>query len=183
MSVLYLSVYFLSTLAALGLGLMCAVTDMRTMKIPNAYALFVAVAFPAAFLAAHMAGADVFDRVRDHVLAGAIVFGATFAMYVFKTLGAGDSKLAAAYALWAGLSGLVGFLFYTALAGGVLAVATLLVARFKPFKQVREGSWPARVQAGERVVPYGVAIALGAALTFLMNNYLTPEWPGAITSP
>ncbi|MBU0800995.1 MAG: prepilin peptidase [Alphaproteobacteria bacterium] len=154
---------------------MSALSDVRGMKIPNGYSFFIAIAFFAAFLAAQMANATVFGNIMEHLWAGVLLFGVTFAMYSAKMLGAGDSKLASAFALWVGFQGLFAFLFYTAILGGLVAVATLLIGRFKPFKAPQDGSWFARAQAGERVVPYGIAIFGGALVSFMALRYLVPE--------
>jgi prepilin peptidase CpaA len=175
MPVIYLTLYSFGTICALALGAAGAWTDIRGMKIPNIFSLLIAIAFFAAFIAARQAGITVFGTLQDHIVAALIVFGVTFALYVTNTLGAGDSKLVSAFALWMGLPHLLPFLLYTALYGGVLGFVALAIARRKPFAAPPAGSWIDRLQDGERVVPYGIAIFLGALTMFMILGYHTPE--------
>jgi prepilin peptidase CpaA len=79
-------------------------------------------------------------------------------------LGGGDVKLFAATVLWFDLGAAGRFLVWTALAGGVLAVA-IIVGRTLP--------WPGAIRSRVRVlqpkagIPYGIAIAAGAIITSL----------------
>lgn len=67
------------------------------------------------------------------------------------------------------------FLFYMALVGGVLGLVALALRKWKPVKNPAEGSWIARVQAGENKVPYGAAIAAGALASFVELGYFSSE--------
>ena len=116
---------------------------------------------------------DVFFSPLQHLLAGLIVFGVTAAMFAFNMLGAADSKLGTAFALWVGLKGLFPFLFYMTLVGGVLGLVALGLKKWTPVKAPADGSWIARVQAGESKVPYGVAIVLGALASFVNIGYFS----------
>ncbi|KRA59233.1 hypothetical protein ASD79_11080 [Caulobacter sp. Root655] len=84
----------------------------------------------------------------------ALVVG--FPMFVGRVMGAGDVKLLAAAALFAGMDNLLLLLVATALTGGALAITALAV---RPYEGLLVASgWP-RPRAG---LPYGVAIAVGA---------------------
>lgn len=90
-----------------------------------------------------------------------------FPMFVGRVMGAGDVKLLAAAALFAGMDNLLLLLIATALAGGVLAI-TALAAR--PYEGFLVASGLPRPRAG---LPYGVAIAAGALYAGWSSGLLT----------
>lgn len=149
-------------LGMVGCAVWAAVCDVRMMRIPNVISLILLVLFvPAFFL-----GADVFGPWW-HPLAGfGIVFALTFVFYLMGGFGGGDTKLASTLALWVGLRHLFPMFFYVTIAGGVLATAAILIRKHKPFADPRPESWIGRLQAGERGVPYGVALSFGALMAF-----------------
>ncbi|HRC27015.1 MAG TPA: hypothetical protein PKX87_06260, partial [Alphaproteobacteria bacterium] len=98
---------------------------------------------------------------------------ATLWMFATGMIGAGDSKLGTAFALWVGLKGLPVYLFFMAVAGGFLGLATLVLRRRALWPKAPEGSWIARAQRGESVVPYGIAIVTGAIFAFAFRGYLS----------
>ncbi|MCB9989625.1 MAG: prepilin peptidase [Rhodospirillales bacterium] len=169
-------IVFLFLLASVsGLGILSGVSDFKGLTIPNAYPLFIALAFFPAWAAVHFSGADMLAPLPVHLIAGGAIFVATFLMFLARAMGGGDAKLLSAYALWFGLKGLTVFLFYTALLGGVLGIVALFLKYRKPVKSPKEGGWIARVQAGESKVPYGIPIAAGAMLGFFLLGYVSPE--------
>lgn len=163
-------------LVALGLGVAAALSDLRGLIIPNAYSLGIVLAFVPAYLAFALFAGDsgYFQSWTSHLGAFALIFAASFVLFALKMFGAGDSKLAAAFALWAGMEGLFTFVFYMALIGGVLGLATLIIQRKKPFPNAPAGAWIARAQGGDNSVPYGVAIAAGAVVAFCWLGYASP---------
>lgn len=172
--ILFIIVFCL--LIALGFGVAAAVSDWRGFLIPNTYSAGVALAFiPAYSVFLFFAGdSGFFEGWGSHLGACAIVFAVSFLLFSFNMFGAGDSKLVTAYALWTGMGGLSAFVFYMALVGGLLGVATLLLRKHKPFKEAREGTWIARAQAGDNAVPYGIAIMVGAIASFVWLGYFSP---------
>ncbi|HEY5288838.1 MAG TPA: prepilin peptidase [Caulobacteraceae bacterium] len=131
-----------------------AVTDIRLRKIPNwtvlaSLGLFVVWAF------VHPISWDLWA-----LAAGLIAFAVTFGLYSAGLVGAGDSKLFAAVALFAGLGHLAPLTFATAIAGGLVAAISLLA---KPTRTLVMFKLRGRGDYG-RGVPYGVAIAIGAVL-------------------
>jgi len=118
---------------------------------------------------------DVFTSLGGHLMAAAGMFVVTLMMFVAGALGAADSKLGAAYALWVGMQGLIFYLFYMALIGGVLAIIALALKKWPLVKGPQEGSWVAQVQGGASKVPYGIAIVLGALASFVKMGYLSVE--------
>lgn len=172
MTVFLFAVYGLSVLVAVGALLWACRTDFMTMTIPNSISIVMALAFIPAWGAATFLGLGVVDGIMSHLAALGIVFVVTFIMFAGRVWGAGDSKLITAASLWVGLQDVVGFLFIVAVIGFVLAL-TFYTIRFVPTKIVFPAqSWPDRVRSGERVIPYGIAIALGALVVMAGRGYV-----------
>jgi Flp pilus assembly protein protease CpaA len=91
-------------------------------------------------------------------------------------IGGGDVKLAGAVAIWIGPQSLPMFWLAGAFAGGVTALICLLASRHTARAEIRQNLTLAVLQqrmpdvkpaaAGRVSVPYGVAIALGAAFVW-----------------
>lgn len=164
-------------IVALGFGLASAWSDFRGLVISNAYSIGVILAFVPAFLAVFFLAPDAayFASWKSHLLSAAIMFAVTFVLFTTNMIGAGDSKLATAYALWLGVLGLPSFLFYMTVTGGLLGLVTLALRRWKPFTAPPEGGWIARAQAGSSEVPYGIAIVAGAVVAFVQSGYVDPD--------
>ena len=160
------------TLVAFGVTLLSCASDIRSMRIPNTYALVILACFIPAWLATPAA----FGPFLDHLEALGIMFVVTYIMFAIGIMGGGDSKLATALGLWLGLKGLAPFIFYMALIGGLLGMATLLLQKKKLFSNPKPGSWIEQAQAGQNAVPYGVAISFGSWASFchtaLVHNHL-----------
>lgn len=172
----FLIVYLTSIFVVLGVGAVAAHSDVKGMTIPNMYSLIIMGAFAVSFGVLWLGGyGQAFFPLLSHVLAFLIVFGLTAALFAFKLIGAGDSKLASVYALWMGVPGLIPFLFYMALVGGVLGLVAIILQKFKPVKSPKPDSWIAQVQGGASKVPYGVAIVIGALASFLKIGYLNVD--------
>jgi prepilin peptidase CpaA len=92
--------------------------------------------------------------------AAGIALAASVAFYALNIMGAGDSKLFTAVALFAGMGYLLLLAVATALAGGVIALISLASRPQRAlviFSLRGKGDWG-------RGVPYGVAIAVGGAV-------------------
>ena len=81
---------------------------------------------------------------------------AGFALFQLNLMGGGDAKLMTAVALWTGMDQALEFAFYTAVAGGFVALAVLVTHKLRP--QVAQGE-----EEVAPTVPYGLAIAFGGA--------------------
>jgi len=158
---------------AAGVSALAAWSDARYMQIPNPHSLIILAAFFISYAGLWVLGVAgvVFAPFVSHLLSGLIVFGVSAALFGFGMMGAGDSKLASALALWTGFSGLYSFLIVTVLAGGVLALMALAIGKFRPFAAPPEGSWPDQVQQGKSKVPYGIGIFIGALASFAQIGY------------
>lgn len=138
-------------LAALfGLLAWCAIEDIRTRTIPHAAVAAIIVIYAFYALAGHAPWIS-------GLIGGGILLVIGFVMFSLHLMGGGDSKLIAALGLWVGLSHLVAFILYTAMAGGVVSLCVLLIHRFKARKS-------GNVVQSAPTVPYGVAIALGGGI-------------------
>lgn len=177
--VIFLIVFMFGLFAAVGVGALSCLSDLKGMKIPNLHFVIVTIAFFLAWLANDLSGAGAMDDLSSHLKAGGVVLLVGMVMFFMKWIGGGDSKLVAAYSLWIGLPMLPVFLFYMATAGAILGIMALILKKWKPFKTTQTQSWVARVQSGESVVPYGIPIVFGSVVTFILLGYFSPETLGA----
>src|SRR3546814_12888346 len=97
---------------------------------------------------------------------GAIALG--FLLFALRLCGGGDVKLFAAVSLWAGPSLFIPFAYYTALAGGLMALVLWLNHK------VKRAGIPANLlfvrsdaAFAKQPMPYGVAIAAGGLFVAL----------------
>lgn len=161
----------------LGFGLVAAWSDFRGLTIPNMYSAAIAGLFIPAFLVQMIFAPEAayFSTWQSHTIAAGSVFAVTFILFSVRLIGAGDSKLLSAYALWTGLSGLPSLLFFMAVCGGVLGVVAVAVKVWKPVENPHKGGWIDKAQSGASAVPYGIAIAFGAVIAFWQLGYFEPE--------
>lgn len=178
--ILFLVVFCM--LVALGFSIAAALSDFKSMTIPNVYCLGIALAFVPAYAADALSGEGVefFASWQSHLLAAAIVFGITFALFGLRMIGAGDSKLCTAIALWVATPGLAAFLFYMAITGAAVGIATKVLNTRRLVEHPKEGSWIARAQEGGAGVPYGIAICAGAVVSFFTLGYFSPAKLGLL---
>jgi prepilin peptidase CpaA len=150
--------------------LVCAVlaiagaSDVRTRRIPNWTVLAIIGLFGVWFFT----GSPV--PLLSALGASIIIFVCSCCLYAFGVVGAGDSKLATAVALFAGIGRLPEFIIYMSLVGGLLVLCTVAAepARALVILQLREKS------ALDRDVPYGVAIAAAGAMLLLRTVVQRP---------
>jgi len=159
----------LAVLCFAGLLFAAAVSDILRFTIPNRWCLALALLYPA--YAFNMQPPS--DWLASLAIAsGFLVLG--FALFSFRTLGAGDAKLFAAAALWAGPDLAIPFAIYTTLAGGVMVIFMWLQHRLSMAPSAKY----ALIQGVEsnfvkQPMPYGAAIAIGGlyvAFTLLRVN-------------
>jgi prepilin peptidase CpaA len=101
--------------------------------------------------------------------AAGTVFAVGYVIFAMKWMGGGDIKLMTACGLWVGFSGLLDFLFLTALLGGVFALLLLIIRKLLPFAGLAAAKLPRILRPGEPV-PYGVAIALAMVWLLLQGK-------------
>ncbi len=144
-------------LAFAGLLIMAAASDCRNLTVPNRFSLALLALYPSFVIAS---GGSV-DWLQA-LLYAAITFVAGFALFALRFCGGADVKLFAAVTLWAGPALFVPMLFYTAVTGGLLAVALWIRHKYlraaTPASIFFATSDPAFVK---QPMPYAVAIAAG----------------------
>lgn len=152
--------------------LFSCVSDVKSMRIPNMHSLIIA----AAFLVAFAASPESFEGKWWYYPAALVaMFAITFGMFAKGMIGGGDAKLGSALALWVGLQGLVPYVFWMAIAGGLLGVASLFIKKSKRFVGLPPENWIAQVQEGRNAVPYGIAISFGAWGALLQTGFLSHQ--------
>ncbi len=155
---------------AVTVAVCAAVIDVRERRIPNR------VTYPA--MLAGLAAQGMLHGWRGLVVsaAGGLLFGGVFLLfYLIRGIGAGDVKLAAALGCIVGPSASLQVLFATALAGGALAIAFMVVSG-RVIETLRNTLWVAAFHAhhglqthptvnldnpGALRMPYGLAFAAG----------------------
>lgn len=171
-----LILYLTGLLVASACGALSAWADWKGMKIPNTYPAIIIGAFAVAFLGTYISDHHIiFPSLMSQLLSALIVFIVTFLLFVSIKFGAGDSKLLTAYALWFPPSMLIPFLFSMSIIGAALSLLAIIIRKVKPFENPAEGSWVEKLQKGESVVPYGIAITGGAIVAFLSHGYVSPS--------
>lgn len=161
-------VVFALTCVVLGVTLWSCVTDFRTMRIPNSHSLVII----ACFLVAWLVSPETFGKWWNPFGAFALMFAATFGMFCLGMFGSGDTKLSSVLALWVGLGGLMVFLFYMSLAGGLLGGIAMYIRKKKPFPNASAESWVGKAQSGKSAVPYGIAITAGAWAALFHSGFI-----------
>ncbi len=159
----------LSTLcAAIHLGglLGAAGFDLVSYTIPNRIVAAVAAAAGAALVLSAPDLATVL--VHAAVALGVLVVGAL--LFFANVWGAGDAKLMAAVALATGIRGLSILVFWTAMAGGIVAVVLLVTRRLPFLKRLGLQLGCRGVLGSSGNVPYGIAIAAGGIAAFLEHG-------------
>ena len=143
-------------LVVLGFAMLAAaVEDATRFRISNVTVLVVLLAA----VAAALIKGPTWDLWQNFAVFAAVLVLGTFA-FSAGWLGGGDVKLFAAAGLWFDLSSALPFVVMVLLSGGLVAVG-YLASRL--FRRTPEGG-----KKGRRV-PYGIAIALGAAAMILLT--------------
>lgn len=169
---------------ALFIHALIALYDFAFFRIPNGLVLIL-------FAVTLFWGVTTlpFNQLLYHlgVFSGMLVFG--FGLFAFGWIGGGDAKYLAVSSLWIGLPNLASFIFWVAIAGGLLSVVYLLFKqavpmlsdriwslmvnlekKFKPLSYVwmmSEKSGEGQRAVAQKSVPYGIAIAIGSWIILL----------------
>lgn len=161
-------------IASIFIGILCALSDFNRLKIPNQYLLIVIGLFVFAQIGQFIIGPElsILPSLSSALIAAVILFVISAGMFAGGLMGAGDSKMMTAYALFIGLSNITAFLFYMAITGALLGVASLLFGKYKPIKSPKEDSWIFFAQKGDKTkVPYGIAILTGTIIAYIYADY------------
>jgi prepilin peptidase CpaA len=157
-------------MGAVLVALLGAITDVRSARLPNRLtysAIFAALVLREAF--------GGWAGLKSGLLGVGIAGGIFCVLYVMGAMGGGDMKMMAAVGAWIGSTHILTVLIVIALAGGVLALVSMIFNRnliqtvrnavrlvmFR-FTAGLEPHPEMNLQApGSRRVPFGVAIAMG----------------------
>ena len=148
-------------LGFVGLILAAAWSDMAGYRIPNWIPAALIALWPLAAFALGLSWGQI--GLSLATFAGVLAIG--MALWAPGFIGGGDAKLIAAAALWFGWPGVLSFLVWCVLCGGVLALALLLMRKAVPAMPVFKPEWVARTALADGApAPYGIAIAAGAMI-------------------
>jgi prepilin peptidase CpaA len=150
-------VHIVAVLAFAALLLWAAGEDIQRLTISNWISLAIVGLYPIYVLGAPAAVAWPWS-----VVIACLTFAVGFVLFALRLFGGGDVKLLAATALWAGPGLFANFIFVTAIAGGVVGLA-ILVLRRRRMAPAADGT----LVAQPAVMPYGVAIAIGGLMVAL----------------
>ena len=159
----------LALAAFAGLLLYAASSDIARLIIPNWVSIALAAIFPLAGLAHGMA----WSEIGMHVLFGAAILAVGFFLFAANIIGGGDAKLLAAATVWTGFPAFMPFLFWTVVAGGLMAAALLAARQF--LKAETSPPFVNHLLQKQNGIPYGVAIMVGGlmaipALPFVLGR-------------
>lgn len=154
--------------------LIAAANDLYEFKVPN----WISIALFVAYLAAGPALGASASVMVGGLIAGAAALAAGFALFAFRIFGGGDAKLLAAIAPWIGVSGAAPALFNIAFAGGAVAIALMAFRKAPPLAAYADAPWVMRLYERKGDIPYAVAIAAGALMTFPHAPYFQLAFGG-----
>jgi prepilin peptidase CpaA len=148
-----------------------ASSDLFTMRISNRVVLILAAGFVPLALMSGMAP----EAIGMHLLCGVLVLVVAFCLFSRGWIGGGDAKFAAATALWLGFgdpgtadspTGVLPYLVYASLIGGVMAVGLLSVRRWALPGFLMKHDWVVRLHDARTGIPYGIALAIAGLMTY-----------------
>ena len=150
---------------SLVIGLAASIEDLWRRKVSNAIAL---AAFGSGIVAqSWLHGLSGF---WDAMLGSLIGFGVFLVFFLMGGMGGGDIKLMAGFGAILGSELIVVAAMMTAIVGGLMALAYLLVNKLRRAAQPAGGPLtPLRKEA----IPYAPAITLGVLLSFLSDESFT----------
>ena len=159
---------WIGTGALLALLLAASVTDVRTRRIPNALVVTGAL-LGLGLQAAWPAGRGLFEvsspgaiGVSAALLGATVLLAAGVVLWRTGLFGAGDAKLLAAVGPYVGPAGVLPVLFYTLVAGGVLALVAAALRHGQAWRATRPPATSAAGLGAPVRLPYALAIAAGA---------------------
>jgi prepilin peptidase CpaA len=155
-------IHFLSISLFPVLMIVAGAGDALSLRIPNWLTLLTAALFfPMAF-----ATGMPLSVIGEHAAIGAGLLVVGFLFFSFGIFGGGDAKLLAAAGLWFGSAQTLPFIIFTALAGGILAIAISIWSMTAMSWEIHDMPWTQRIKQLKPNVPYGYAFAIGAILAF-----------------
>jgi prepilin peptidase CpaA len=171
-------IQILTAATSLLLLLTAAGSDIWRYRIPNYLVLGIVGAF-----AVHALAAANWPQLGWSLLAGLLVMIIGTVLFALRMFGGGDVKLLGAMALWTGFTDLQRFLLIMGVAGGILALAWVLLRLFQRRARAQTvpapGGETATAPAISKRIPYGVAIAIAGFDFFILNMHspILRLWP------
>lgn len=139
-----------------------AASDLLTMRISNALVLAIAISFLVLALVVGMPLA----AIGMHLVCALAVLVVAFGLFALGWIGGGDAKLAAATALWIGFGGMLAYLAYAGVLGGILTLALLGARQVALPVGLMRVEWIARLHNHKTGIPYGIALAAAGLLVY-----------------
>jgi len=149
--------------------IVAGVRDTLTYSIPN----WISLLLFCAFIGCGLINQVHWSLFAEHFVCGFTILVVSICAFALNWMGGGDAKLLAAAALWIGFDHLLPFLFWTAMLGGLLALAILIYRSVLPPVWVLGQSWAKRLHDPKEGIPYGVAIAGGGLLVYPQTIWMT----------
>ncbi len=181
----HLLIYFAVLLLVLAAG-----WDLASYTIPN----FLSAALIAVFAVFAFSTNMHPVTIGFHVLVACLALFIGFALFALGYMGGGDAKLFAAVALWLGLVAdtnssqlqsvpggylyhlqslfLLQYMLFASVIGGALTLALIGIRQVPLPALLMDQAWVARLHAAGSGVPYGVALAAGALIILLSDNFV-----------
>lgn len=144
------------------LTIVAGLRDLTTMIIPN----WISAAIVVGFFPAALAVGLPWMEMLTHFGVAFVALLVGMAMFALRWIGGGDAKLMAATTLWLGLMSSLYFVLWTALFGGLFALALILSRKHAQPFLAWAPRWLARLMEPKGDIPYGVAIAIGALVAY-----------------
>jgi prepilin peptidase CpaA len=145
---------------------LAASSDLLTMRISNKLVLFLVASFFVVAIAVNLP----LQQFAMHITSALVVLGIGFGLFALRLIGGGDAKLAAATTLWLGFGLTLPYLTYSALLGGVLTLAILLLRRMPLTPFLARYRWLERLHDSKSGVPYGIALAIAGMITYTSST-------------
>jgi prepilin peptidase CpaA len=142
--------------------LYAAGSDAARFRIPNIACASILLLFPFYVLTA-----PTTVPWPEHLAVFGLILVLGYILFLKNIAGAGDIKLIAVIALWAGPSYWPHFLFITTISGGILSLGIGAVTLIRQHLSKSENT-PA---LSKTPIPYGVAIALGGLCTLALLSH------------
>ena len=155
----------------IGLCIAAAVSDFLHLKIPNLLSGLIIATFAITATLDHVMGLGLFDDIASNLIIGVLSFGVMLICFFTGLFGGGDAKMISALSFWMGVIGMPVFLMVTAIAGAILAIASItmrktnhgqrILSKLNAHETLHNG-WIGAMVTERNVLPYGIAIACGA---------------------
>lgn len=150
-------------IAAAYLVIRAAISDIRQRKISNKLNIGLTLCGALYCLLVWLSGHSFSHAILYPLLTSVGLFAFGLVLFALGMMGGGDVKMIAALGLFIGPKLVLSFLFITAIAGGFVALVTLIHVKVRS----RPNETETEVAPQTSSVPYGVAIAVASIWIFV----------------